>query len=642
MSVCGRPPSGLRGCGNRQVACQGAKGPSRASLRAAAVALCVGIVLAGCWTWRQVFAGFPPLAIDSAAADINAVHTSGLFTGYGVHESEGAAPRRLGGLAEITAGGGDGQPYEKSLADLKQWRDILGVIIIGVACVAAVSAGTGGGSIYVPVMTLVMDFSPHTSTVMSQALMCGGVLAGTLLNLCQRHPFADRPLVDLDLCLPAWLLVTALVVVLSVAVVQTAKQYKRIKRERLVAVKPASPAASAAEALEGNAEFAAEERGSFSLDPHSQAASPTASCSPQRAGSPAHLSCSMEKSISKAMQLQTEGEAVEPCSHPRFSICSKDSQVLPSTADDSFRDGVPSGGVGFEGCGSEDDLEAGRSRLTVVLPLGVKRPEITQPPVAADEEEAANHQLSGVCARNRQSRLRRARRRLREMQHRHNILKWFVVVAIWLVDIALGIIRGEKNSYFHVVPYCGLSYWLIYCVSAVVLMGCSYLQGFSLLRLQRRKDEAAIIPVPGDLHFDLTTLHLFFLQTILAGLVAGMVGIGSSLVVGPIMLMNGMLPVVCTAVNTALVLCSSSSAAVKSAFATDTPWDYCLFLFCFCFVCAMIGKFVVDRLAQKYDADHVVVLFLIVIMCGSMTGMVAAGIIGFVHNVRQTFKSPCG
>lgn len=50
-----------------------------------------------------------------------------------------------------------------------------------------------------PIMTLVMDFSPHAATVMSQSLMCGGVLAGTLLNVCRRHPFADRPLVDLDL-----------------------------------------------------------------------------------------------------------------------------------------------------------------------------------------------------------------------------------------------------------------------------------------------------------------------------------------------------------------------------------------------------------------------------------------------------------
>lgn len=79
---------------------------------------------------------------------------------------------------------------------------------------------------------------------------------------------------------------------------------------------------------------------------------------------------------------------------------------------------------------------------------------------------------------------------------------------------------------------------------------------------------------------------------------AGTVGIGSALVIGPIMLTKGMLPAVCTAVNTAVVLCSSSSAAVKSALGTVAPWDYCVFLFALCFVCALIGKSIVDRMVR--------------------------------------------
>lgn len=199
------------------------------------------------------------------------------------------------------------------------------------------------------------------------------------------------------------------------------------------------------------------------------------------------------------------------------------------------------------------------------------------------------------------------------------------------------------------VPYCGWAYWLLYFASALVLLGCSYFQGTSLYRLQRGKDEAAIRQVPGDLHFDLATVHLFFGQTIVAGLVggnhttsdfaahrrlfiiqmqylccpsldtdvaityacdcgsfrfaAGTVGIGSSLVIGPIMLMKGMLPVVCTAVNTALVLCSSSSASVKSLLGSAVPWDYCAFLFGLCFVCALIGKSIVDRMVRTHCHD---------------------------------------
>lgn len=120
---------------------------------------------------------------------------------------------------------------------------------------------------YVPVLTLVMDFSPHTATAMSQALMCGGVLAGTILNLARRHPETDGPLIDLDLvillapaqmagvslgqvvnrCLPPWLLVCFLVAVLSVAVYQTLKQYKRCRAARLARKKAKHQEASSGE-----------------------------------------------------------------------------------------------------------------------------------------------------------------------------------------------------------------------------------------------------------------------------------------------------------------------------------------------------------------------------------------------------------
>ncbi|KAL8453343.1 hypothetical protein Emag_001898 [Eimeria magna] len=607
------------------------------ALRTPAIAsfLCLGLMLGwGPFPWAQVSA-----CVLAAESKLEAPWSGAADSAFNGNEADchHYGLRRLAEPDQITASLADTQPHEKSLADLGQWRDLLGVFIIGIACVAAVSAGTGGGSIYVPVMTLVMGFSPHASTVMSQSLMCGGVLAGTLLNLCQRHPFADRPLVDLDLviflapaqmagvslgmvvnhCLPPWLLVSALVIVLSIAVVQTTKQYRRIKREKQLALKTGDTGSSASglDPLEGAAiELVNSDAPDLSLETHIGVCT-TTTPSPQRAASPPDLL----SSAAAGLELK-ERDVAASCAQQ---------QQRPSTSskDNSFREGLMSPELACDGYVSESDVEAaGSSRMVLDFPLGLRQPEILQLG-SADQPEEQLEDLGSPRRRTTKiglSRLRRAREKLKEMQHRHDILKWFLVVAIWLVDISLGIIRGEKGSHVQLVPYCGWGYWFLYASSAIALIGCSYFQGISLYRLQRGKDEAAIRQVPGDLHYDLATVHLFFGQTILAGIVAGTVGIGSSLVMGPIMLMKGMLPVVCTAVNTALVLCSSSSAAVKSALGTTTPWDYCLFLFGVCFFCAMIGKFIVDRMARKYDADHVVVLFLIIIMFGSMTGMVAA------------------
>lgn len=633
---------------------------SKVFLLTAVLASGAGLIAGGCWTWMHI-PTCPQPAINVVGVPLQSV-SFGDARLRSIPEGVMAA-RRLSQVDKVkTASVNNGVPQEKSLAELKNWRDILGILIIAVSCIAAVSAGTGGGSIYVPIMTLVMGFPPHAATVMSQSLMCGGVLAGTLLNLCQRHPFADRPLVDLDLvillapaqmaavsfgmvlnrCLPAWLLVVALVAVLSVAVAQTIKQYKKIKEKRLSRFTAALSAPDIE--LEEAVEFA---EGAPALSMETSIALREAS--------------TMQPPLEPTAEVVFPKPCMEPTAQPglgveevkeygppqRGSVSSTESAVLASIGDDASSrdwtcraDSVQAAELKVEPSILEGPVKVNVTRAGFELRTPAEVPETPQED-AIPEEKAIVACLPPRRSKFHMARLRKARRKLKEMQHRHDILKWFLMAAIWLVDMSLGIIRGGKGSSIHLVPYCGWAHWLIYFLAALMLLGCSYFQGIALYRLQRGKDEAAIPRAPGDLHFDLATVHLLFGQTVVAGLVAGTVGIGSSLVMGPLMLMKGMLPVVCTAVNTALVLFSSSSAALKSLLGSAAPLEYCAFLFGLCFVCAFIGKWIVDGMVRKYNADHIVVLFMIIIMFGSMGCMAAAGIIGLVNNEGQSFKGPC-
>ncbi|OEH78725.1 sulfite exporter protein [Cyclospora cayetanensis] len=647
--------------------------------------------------------------------------------------SGSAALRHLSAVDEISRSLEDNKPHHKSLADMRQWRDILGTLIIAIACITAVSAGTGvavspslrdafsarfrravasqphspfslclclsllsGGSIFVPIMSLVMDFSPQAAAVMSQSLMCGGVLAGTLLNLCRRHPFANRPLIDLDLvslrhipsrnallmllfasarvsttsclvfasddrlpppplllpamlfphqviflapaqmagvsfglvvnrCLPAWLLVLCLVGVLSVAVIQTIKQYCRVRRQ----AQSVNPAALATSKLHPAEETVDDQQSEEAFATDAEKFSSTSSLRavsvfPNVAPADARPSTKEAAKVHKDLAVS------------RFPRELREKGVLGTTEKGRLND-LPT--EESELRGSTADSASGKASARRVSELSSPNPRAETAQEASAPKKAGSipndKKLVAAGSGERRSRrrlatLRSARRRLSEMQRRHDILKWFLIAGIWIADLSLGIVRGAKGSPVQLVPYCGWSYWGVYSLSIIWLMGCSYFQGVSLYRLQRGKDEAAIRQVPGDLHFDLATVHGFYVQTFFAGLVAGTVGIGSSLVLGPLMLMKGMLPSVCTAVNTALVLCSSSAAAVNSLIGSAVPWDYCAVLFGVCFFCALFGKLFVDRMVKKHNADHLVVLFLIFIMFGSMGCM--AG---------QSFKGPC-
>ncbi|OXB72731.1 UNVERIFIED_CONTAM: hypothetical protein H355_012072 [Colinus virginianus] len=117
---------------------------------------------------------------------------------------------------------------------------------------SAATPPLGGGAIYVPVLILVMDFTPYEAVATSQALIFGGSLAGTILNFFRRNPRRpDRPVIDVEMvalmgpmqiagatvgvvvnrCLPTYLVLGLLVLLLLFMSYKTLLQALRLKRE---------------------------------------------------------------------------------------------------------------------------------------------------------------------------------------------------------------------------------------------------------------------------------------------------------------------------------------------------------------------------------------------------------------------------
>lgn len=70
-----------------------------------------------------------------------------------------------------------------------------GAIFFVVGALAA-SGGIGGGGLFVPVLNLLLQFDAHVSTALSQALIFGASTGALLVNAPARHPYVDRPLID--------------------------------------------------------------------------------------------------------------------------------------------------------------------------------------------------------------------------------------------------------------------------------------------------------------------------------------------------------------------------------------------------------------------------------------------------------------
>jgi hypothetical protein len=129
--------------------------------------------------------------------------------------------------------------------------DTIGFMLMLISGSTAAGGGLGGGELHVPVLILLMQFSLR-ETIPLSTVVCLGVGAGNVLQMAfKRHPFADRPLIDvwmagligpmmligtilgvlLNQMVPNWFVLTLLIIVMSAATLRTLRRGITMWRE---------------------------------------------------------------------------------------------------------------------------------------------------------------------------------------------------------------------------------------------------------------------------------------------------------------------------------------------------------------------------------------------------------------------------
>lgn len=92
--------------------------------------------------------------------------------------------------------------YEPVWPEMKfGWKIIVGSIVGFFGAALGSVGGVGGGGIFVPMLTLIVDFDPKSSTAISKCMIMGAAGSTVYYNLRLRHPTLDMPLIDYDLAL---------------------------------------------------------------------------------------------------------------------------------------------------------------------------------------------------------------------------------------------------------------------------------------------------------------------------------------------------------------------------------------------------------------------------------------------------------
>eukprot|EP00658_Telonema_sp_P-2_P017369 TRINITY_DN1673_c0_g1_i3.p1 TRINITY_DN1673_c0_g1~~TRINITY_DN1673_c0_g1_i3.p1 ORF type:complete len:281 (+),score=51.81 TRINITY_DN1673_c0_g1_i3:143-985(+) len=137
-----------------------------------------------------------------------------------------------------------------------------------------------------------------------------------------------------------------------------------------------------------------------------------------------------------------------------------------------------------------------------------------------------------------------------------------------------------------------------------------------LLGQQERKRVLGWGGVAGDVEWNQVNTVVYPLVCGLAGVFAGLFGIGGGIVKGPLMIEMGVLPQVSSATAAFMILFTSASACTSYAANNQVKYDLGLFLAVLGFICTVMGQLVVHRVVHSLGRPSILVFIM-----GSIVGL---------------------
>ncbi|KAG1693443.1 hypothetical protein DVH05_023526 [Phytophthora capsici] len=207
---------------------------------------------------------------------------------------------------------------------------------------------------------------------------------------------------------------------------------------------------------------------------------------------------------------------------------------------------------------------------------------------------------------------------------------WPILLS-WLLILVQSMLRGGHGAPSTIGIACNSSnYWLLTLLPLAVPISVSLWMGYRLRLLNRIKVCGNYPFVEGDIHWIKRRVLLFPTTCTVAGVAAGLLGIGGGMVKGPIMLEAGVLPPVQSATASFMILFTASSTtlqfAINGQFPGEFQFDYMLWFAFVGFLGGFCGLKCVGYFVKKYKRESIMVYMLAATIGLSAVAMGAIGL----------------
>jgi len=496
-------------------------------------------------------------------------------------------------------------------------RDIAGFCVAACLICVAAGGGIGGGGVLVPTYIFVLGFSPKFAIPLSNCTILGSSISNLVLNVNKRHPFADRPCIDWDMMLmmepltiagallgtfinvlsPAWLITIFLVILLVGTAISTLKKgMRKYQKETIALQKQAEKEALGMDGMGGG------NKTGYTQLPHDV----------------------ISEDAKSVLRWDTDDvrkwwqESLPPACQNHIDIiddCKIDGEDLVQFDPSMFE---------------EFDVKKMvvhkimRAVKLLRLSVGLKDHQYNSAFNKDGNTSAMNHDdYDGNDQRMIKAKQdgNQALVEIYEGERFH--VPWKVAIMFLTTGgiLILNILKGGGDINPLNIECGGGLYWVLTIVIFPFVAIICYIARTHLVKMFYEKDAAGYEYLEEDVQWNERNTIRYPLICSVAGLCAGMFGIGGGIVKGPLMLEMGVLPNVASATSATMILFTSSGACVSYLLFNQLNLNYGMILFCLGMCFTLIGQKTLNVIVAYYKRNSLIILVIGVTVAASAVAM---------------------
>jgi len=485
------------------------------------------------------------------------------------------------------------------------WNDIVGTIVWFLAAGIATACGVGGGGIYVPLGIVLLRFAPKPASGLSQASIFGASLGGLLINIRNRHPNTKIKNIPGECDTNGKPILPppdddddddeeedATGTNLKYSIHSGKKYYTRplIDYDMALFLAPMEMAG----AVMGTLIQKVMPNWLYLL-----IASVILSFTSYKTYKKFFVSYKKEK-VEREKNKELELQRSQRRSQREASR--KDSAL--QAAEDGSRTPTKEEGEGENG---ESFLENGKEKEEIVTTNDDSQNEKTNTRGSLVEEKFTDED------KQKEKQLRQ--QYLEEDSRQYPRDKLIAFMILWVGLLLITFLKGGKGVDSLVGITCESPWFgVLIAMQFFWTIGFAGIYGHKLIKKQALKDAVHYPYQPHDVIWNRQKLRFYAAFTFVAGIVAGLIGIGGGMVLGPLMLVMGIHPRVSTATTATMIVLTSSSVAIMFVTSGLVPWSYAVFFFFVCLSGAFIGKKFIDGYVKKTGMASILIFILATII----------------------------